>query len=152
MRMIRWVVGMMLLFGLAFSQTDPAEADPVPEVGDGVEAETTPAEGSDQPASTGSASPGPRYRRPQRFLRDTAPRVTKPAPLRLGTFSREWERSVSERLAERRRLLWERVRTGRDGLPWRHEVFRPGGALPTGARNGADAEVERVDADGQEAR
>ena len=145
----------MLLFGPAFTQTDPVEADPVPKVGeqgDGVEAETTLAEGSEAPPSPASTGKAGVYQRPQRFLRDTAPRVTKPTPLRLGAFSRKWARSGRERLAERRRLLWERVRTGRDGLPRRREVFRPGGARPTGARNGADAEVERVNADGGEVR
>ena len=146
---------MILLFDLAFSQTDPAGADPVPkvgEVGDGVEAETTPAEGSEAPLSPASTGKAGVYRRPQRFLRDTAPRVTKPTPLRLGAFSRKWARSGHERLAERRRLLWVRVNDARNGVPRRREVFRPGGTRPAGARNGADAEVERVDADGEEAR
>ena len=140
---------------LLFSQTDPAEADPVPEVGeqgDGVEAETTLAEGSEAPPSPASTGRVGVYQRPQRFLRDTAPRVTKPTPLRLGNFSRKWARSGRERLAERRRLVWVRVKDARNGVPRRREVFRPGGARPTGARNGADAEVERVDADGEEAR
>ena len=155
MRMIPWVVGTILLFGLASSQTDPAEADPVPKVGeggDGVEAETTSAEGSEAPPSQASTGKAGEYQRPLRFLRDTAPRIMKPTPLRLGNFSRKWARSGRERLAERRRLLWVRVKDARNGVPWRREVFRPGGARPTGARNGADAEVERINADGEEAR
>ena len=72
-----------------------------------------------------SASDTGTYRWPQRFLRDTAPPLTKPAPLRLGTFSREWAQSRRETLAERRRLLWERVKDARNGVPPRREVFQP---------------------------
>ena len=51
----------------------------------------------------------------------------KPAPLRPGTFSREWARSGREALAERRLLLWERVKATRNDLLSRREVFQPAG-------------------------
>ena len=155
MRMIRWVAALLVLLGPAFSQAEPVEVAPAPEgteATDETEAKTETPQRIEPPAVPPSAAKAGAYRRPQRFLRDTAPRLTKPTPLRLGNFSRKWARFGRERLAERRRLLWERVKDARNGVPRRREVFQPGGARPSGARNGAGAEVERVNADGEEAR
>ncbi len=132
MTALRWltflVVALMMLPGPGLSQTDPLRADPPEAVAASSEADeranqTPPV--TEKPGSPSSAIHASNYRRPQHFLRDTMPPLTKPAPLRLGTFSREWARSGREALAERRLLLWERVKATRNGLPSRREIFQP---------------------------
>ena len=117
----------MLLFGSALAQTDPSRVTAVTEASQAAETKTKTPPTREQTASTGSTSQAAGYRRPQRFLRDTAPPLTKPAPLRLNTFSRKWARSGRQMLAERRRLLWQRVKDVRDSAPSRREVFQPAG-------------------------
>jgi hypothetical protein len=124
---------LILLLGPGLSQTTPVQTDPsqvnpqAPAASsrEAAEAATQTPALSAKLGSADSASKRGTYRRPQRFLRDTAPPLTKPAPLRLGTFSREWAQSRREALAERRRLLWERVKDARNGVPPRREVFQP---------------------------
>ena len=134
MTALRWltflVVALMMLPGPGLSQTDPLRADPPEAVAASSEADeranqTPPV--TEKPGSTSSARQAAIYRRPQRFLRDTMPPLAKPAPLRLGTFSREWARSGREALAKRRLLLWERVKATRNDLLSRREVFQPAG-------------------------
>ena len=134
----------MMLIVPAFSQTDLVEVNRAAEVTESGNAATLRSNktlGSEQPGSTSSPSQARKYRRPQRFLRDTAPPLTKPVPLRLNTFSRKWARSGRETLAERRRLLWQRVEDARNGVPRRREVFQP-----ASAPGGVGAEAERVTA------
>ena len=129
----------MMLIVPALPQTDPVEVNRAAEVtesGNAAEVQTKTTRGSEQPAARGSADQAGAYRRPQRFLRDTAPPLTKPAPLRLNTFSRKWARSGREMLAERRRLLWQRVKDARNGLPRRREVFQPASVQ---SKTGAEA-------------
>ena len=111
---------------LFYSSLEVAPAPKVTVAEDAAEVRTETTRGSEQPAARGSADQAGAYRRPLRFLRDTAPPLTKPAPLRLDT-SRKWTLSGRERLAERRRLPWRRVKDARDGLPRRREVFQPAG-------------------------
>ena len=128
MRALRWVAAPMLLLGPALAQTDPSQVTTlraVTEASQATESKANTPRTREPPTSTRSASQAGGYRRPQRFLRDTAPPLTKPVPLRLGTFSRKWARSGRETLAERRRLLWPRVKDARNGLPRRREVFQP---------------------------
>ena len=128
MRAICWLVAPLMLVVPALSQTDPAEVNRAAEVtesGNAATLRSNTTRGSKQPESSGSPRRARGYRRPQRFLRDLAPPLTKPVPLRLGTFSRKWARSGRETLAERRRLLWQRVEDARNDLPRRREVFQP---------------------------
>ena len=128
----------MMLIVPALPQTDPVEVNRAAEVAvadDAAQVQTETTRGSEQPPARGSASQAGGYRRPQRYLRDTAPPLTKPAPLRLNT-SRKWALSGRERLAGRRRLLWRRVKDARDGLPRRREVFQPAGVQ---SKTGAEA-------------
>ncbi len=128
MRAICWLAAPMMLIVPALPQTDPVKVNRAAEVtesGNAATLKSNTTRGSKQPESSGSPSQARGYRRPQRFLRDLAPPLTKPAPLRLGTFSRKWARSGRETLAERRRLLWQRVEDARNGLPHRREVFQP---------------------------
>ena len=132
MTALRWlaflVVALMLLPGPGLSQTDPRRADSLAAGIDRSEAaepaNQTPSV-TEKQGSTNSPGQAAIYRLPRRFLRDTMPPLKKPAPLRLGTFSRDWARSKREALAERRLLLWERVKAARNGLPSRREVFQP---------------------------
>ena len=131
----------MLLLGPVMAQTDPSQVTTLraaTEASQAAETKANTPRTREQPASTGAASQAGGYRRPQRFLRDTAPPLTKPAPLRLNTFSRNWARSGREKLAERRRLLWQRVKDARNGLPRRREVFQP-----ASVQNKPSAEAKR---------
>ena len=140
----------MMLIVPALPQTDPVEVNRAAEVtesGNAATLRSNTTRGGEQPESTRSASQAGGYRRPQRFLRDTAPPLTKPAPLRLSTFSRKWARSGREMLAERRRLLWQRVKDARNGLPRLREVFQP-----ASVQSKTGAEAKRLNANSEEDR